>query len=369
MNIGTKIKELRKKQDVTQEKLADYLNLSYQAVSKWENGLAYPDITLVPALANFFGVSADELLGLRCSEDDEEFHNYSETYKNNGNQGKVAENIELCRKVIEKHPRSFKWISNLARSLMSHYYHKYGGSYGDKSKVIIDEVILLCERIREDCTINELRHDAMQMLVFAYSEEGKHDFAVNIADEMPTLWISKEILLACAKEGEECVCQEQDNLMNLIDLSDQCLRSIATHDEKLSADDKIKIYETRIKLFDLIFDGIENTLFYNSRVYSSYYCLAEIYCGDEHFDTEKVLENLLLCEAAIIRYEAEEAGTGQKYKPVFLNKQKTNPSKIVKNYEHSLLKTMYDYISDDLFNKVRNHPEFITLMARLEGAK
>ena len=64
LKIGEKIKELRKAQDVTQEKLADYLNISYQAVSKWENGLALPDITLIPALAGFFGVSADYLLGI-----------------------------------------------------------------------------------------------------------------------------------------------------------------------------------------------------------------------------------------------------------------------------------------------------------------
>ena len=38
MNIGEKIKDLRKKNDLTQEKLADYLNVSYQAVSKWECG-------------------------------------------------------------------------------------------------------------------------------------------------------------------------------------------------------------------------------------------------------------------------------------------------------------------------------------------
>lgn len=40
LKIGEKIKELRKSQDVTQEKLADYLNISYQAVSKWENGVS-----------------------------------------------------------------------------------------------------------------------------------------------------------------------------------------------------------------------------------------------------------------------------------------------------------------------------------------
>ena len=64
LNIGKRIKDLRKSQDVTQEKLADYLNISYQSVSKWENGLALPDLTLIPALSNFFGVSADYLLDI-----------------------------------------------------------------------------------------------------------------------------------------------------------------------------------------------------------------------------------------------------------------------------------------------------------------
>ena len=41
LNIGKRIKDLRKSQDVTQEKLADYLNISYQSVSKWENGVSH----------------------------------------------------------------------------------------------------------------------------------------------------------------------------------------------------------------------------------------------------------------------------------------------------------------------------------------
>ena len=61
LKTGQIIKDLRKKQDVTQEKLAAYLNISYQAISKWENGTALPDITLIPKIANFFGVTSDEL--------------------------------------------------------------------------------------------------------------------------------------------------------------------------------------------------------------------------------------------------------------------------------------------------------------------
>lgn len=74
LKTGQIIKNLRKKQDITQEKLAAYLNISYQAISKWENGTALPDITLIPQIANFFGVTSDELLGMKDNEQTEELN-------------------------------------------------------------------------------------------------------------------------------------------------------------------------------------------------------------------------------------------------------------------------------------------------------
>lgn len=64
MEIGSKIKQLRNKSGLTQEQLGDRLGLSAQAVSKWENAVAMPDITLLPRLAGEFGVSIDELFDL-----------------------------------------------------------------------------------------------------------------------------------------------------------------------------------------------------------------------------------------------------------------------------------------------------------------
>ncbi|MBQ9086402.1 MAG: helix-turn-helix domain-containing protein [Clostridia bacterium] len=64
MNLGEKINELRKKHQMTQEMLAERLCVSPQAVSKWERGVANPDLELIPALAEIFQVSADEILGL-----------------------------------------------------------------------------------------------------------------------------------------------------------------------------------------------------------------------------------------------------------------------------------------------------------------
>lgn len=64
MEIGAKIRHLRCKAGLTQEQLAEKLGLSAQSVSKWENAVAMPDITLLPKLAEEFGVSIDELFDL-----------------------------------------------------------------------------------------------------------------------------------------------------------------------------------------------------------------------------------------------------------------------------------------------------------------
>ena len=62
MNLGNNISEKRKAKGMTQEELAANLGVSPQAVSKWENNLSCPDISLLPAIAKIFGMSVDELL-------------------------------------------------------------------------------------------------------------------------------------------------------------------------------------------------------------------------------------------------------------------------------------------------------------------
>lgn len=62
-NIGTIIMKKRKQLGYTQQKIVDYMNVSFQAVSKWENGTAYPDISLLPQLAHILGTTTDTLLG------------------------------------------------------------------------------------------------------------------------------------------------------------------------------------------------------------------------------------------------------------------------------------------------------------------
>ena len=60
--LGTRIAEQRRKMNLTQDQLAEQMGVSSQAVSKWENDLSCPDITLLPSLSDLFGISVDELL-------------------------------------------------------------------------------------------------------------------------------------------------------------------------------------------------------------------------------------------------------------------------------------------------------------------
>ncbi len=66
-NIGSKIKQLRSSKGDTQEQLASALQISFQSVSKWETGVASPDIAFLPQIAEYFGVTIDDLFGYRLN--------------------------------------------------------------------------------------------------------------------------------------------------------------------------------------------------------------------------------------------------------------------------------------------------------------
>ena len=62
--FGKNIRNLRKNKNLTQEQFAESLGVSFQAVSRWENCVTYPDVELIPLIARFFGVTIDEIFGI-----------------------------------------------------------------------------------------------------------------------------------------------------------------------------------------------------------------------------------------------------------------------------------------------------------------
>ncbi len=88
--IGERIAELRQARKITQNDLAQHLHISYQSVSKWETATAYPDIGLLPQIAQYFRVSTDYLLGL------DERSAISKRYFLAADQGGTKTRVMLC---------------------------------------------------------------------------------------------------------------------------------------------------------------------------------------------------------------------------------------------------------------------------------
>lgn len=103
--LGRRIARLRLARTATQERLAKELNVSPQAVSKWENDINYPDISLLPDLARFLGVSVDELLsGASASTQESVAAQESATEKSTAEVVAVAadEPAEIVEELVEQ---------------------------------------------------------------------------------------------------------------------------------------------------------------------------------------------------------------------------------------------------------------------------
>lgn len=116
VTIGSKIKALRIAKGMTQEKLAERLGISSQAVSKWERGITYPDIIFLPILTQALDVSADALLGIESNSQDTKPALYDEAYdlwqKGNRNE----EMYWLAREAVAAYPSRFDyefWLASV----------------------------------------------------------------------------------------------------------------------------------------------------------------------------------------------------------------------------------------------------------------
>ncbi len=368
MNIGRKIKELRKKQDITQEKLAIYLNISYQAVSKWENGTAFPDITLIPTISNFFGITADELFGMKESEQTEELKEYEKIYHENRRQGKILQNIELSREVLKKHPRNYQWMLNLAYSLSQYNCDE------EQIKISIENHFLeeatgICERILEDCTDNNIRHSAVQLLCYNYPKINNTKRAIELANTMPDYYVCRESLLEHIYQGEERLKQIQENLISAIDNCCGRIYFYSTQDiirKELTPLQIIELLETANSILRLIFKDDGNYLFYNDRLWRNYYKIAEMYVKADN--KEKAWESLLLAEKYAVKYDKLDELGEQRYNSLLTGRCTFNPQTVIKNGELDCRQILLNNINNNPhICKLKEHSEFTALMERLNN--
>ena len=213
MNIGQKIKELRQENGLTQEDLAEQLGVSFQAVSRWENSTTYPDITLLPILANMFDVTIDYLLDMESYKKDEELKKIFEQDGVLFNEGKTKEREKILENVLKKYPNNW----DIKYRLMGVYF-TISFTYTEYREEYEQKAIKIANNILDKCLDDSIRYLAMQQLVLIYTGRKELDKAKAIAEKLPDMIITRDWFWPDCVTGVERIKATQHIFGNLVEL-------------------------------------------------------------------------------------------------------------------------------------------------------
>lgn len=357
MTIGQNIKRLRKNADMTQEELAEMLSISSQAVSRWETDSAMPDISLLPALVNIFGVTSDKLLGIDSSKKVlDEYYRLNTEY---ANRGEIAKQLALWREAVQKFPSDYYCLDCLAHALYQTVWH-----CGDSDEIERNakECIAICERILNNCKDSDLRGSAIQKLVYLYSNESfrfaSEVKALEYAMMAGDLFVSREMLIEKSYYTKENISKKlhasHTNSLNYMDLLSMNLYD-GIYD---TIEDKIAGCKAALALWEtLIYDG--NYLFYHCRIETIWRTLAisyaELQMKNETIDALKHVLYHAKC------YDTLPSGE-QHYTSTFVREATTNASKHTKTYTETNVERALSFMKNKVFDFVRNDTEFIEMI-------
>lgn len=253
MNIyfGETLKELRLKHNLTQEKLSEFLGVSFQTVSKWERGDTYPDITLLPVIAEFFKVSVDELLGLNKSRDEAEIKALLEEHDNYTDEKLIFKAISELRK---KYPNDFRvqlrWMGYLI-------FYDWDGLEKNTA-----EIMSIYNHIQNNCTNDAVRICAKRYYIYlmgnlACKENPKVTFEdyEPIIREMPLMRDGREMFTFCYRMHKHPDADRivQDAIEESIDLA-YCSLADYYFTSRFTRDYQIDILEKTKDFFNYIYD-------------------------------------------------------------------------------------------------------------------
>jgi len=266
--LGEKIKELRKRDGKKQEDLANALGITSQAVSRWENDGSYPDMEMIPVIANYFGVTIDELFGYE--NDREETINAlvkqinEMNYRNNGIDINIDECLTLARQAMIEFPTSEKIMNCLAEVLYNAGYVRYGEHHltdaegynvydveRHRNYAEWKETITIYEKLLNILEPGEMRNTALNHLLQLYHNMGEHERALSAIEATPTIYGSYEFLRINAFDGKFRTEASGEALLKTINASAELIiGTMISYEQNMSPTEKAQSIKSAIALFD-----------------------------------------------------------------------------------------------------------------------
>jgi len=201
MYLAENLKKYRLLKNLTQEDIAEYLNITPQSVSKWERSESYPDITFLPALANILETSIDLLLGMDTIRSEQTRYAIHSDAHNLIREGRYAEAEKVYRDALLIYPNKPGMMLGLCEVL---------ALTGNTSEAIelAEKGLAVSENEKQKATIRAL-------LCFLYLKNGQRDKAEKTASILPHMRECREVIqpLVCSDIGS---AEIEENIRLLI---------------------------------------------------------------------------------------------------------------------------------------------------------
>nr|MBO2494492.1 transcriptional regulator [Clostridia bacterium]PZN11135.1 MAG: transcriptional regulator [Caldicoprobacter oshimai] len=195
INIARMIAKKRREKGLTQEELANYLGVSKAAVSKWETGQSYPDITFLPQLATFFNISIDELMGYEPQMSKEDIRKLYVKLSADFASKPFDGVLNSCRDIVKKYFSCFSLLFHIGLLLVNNCMEA-----GDKEKAlsVLSEAKELFIRVKTESEDAELVQLALYMEAYCALLMGNPTEVIELLEGRNHKIISTETLLASA---------------------------------------------------------------------------------------------------------------------------------------------------------------------------
>lgn len=279
ITIGKNIKDLRKRDNRTQEDLAKALGVTCQAISRWESNGGYPDMELVPAIANYFHVTIDELFGYH-GDREAQIQAIADKagaairalggFLGKGN-GDLTDTVEMLRDALEEFPNEPELMIRLADCLYFLGWQKNGVNpkkkendpyqYDDTERnsnnIYWQESLQVYKKLLSLDVPAKYRDASRLFMIHMYKYMGEYEKAKALANEQTSIHSCKEVLLPLATAGEEEAKYEGELILLLLtELSGTVSRSVLTNSDIISSEYGRNILRSLVTLFEAVFtDG------------------------------------------------------------------------------------------------------------------
>lgn len=300
--IGENIKKLRRERELTQETLADFLGVTFQSVSKWERGESYPDITFLPAIAAFFDVSYDELLGFDETFKEKKIQEYISEY----NDMRLKDSpyvYERMSRAVKEFPGDFRLMVRYLEMLIS-----TKSNADSDSELILEEVEKIYGNIIRYCTNDTIRMWAKRLVCMYYNtlcyKTNKDKYTEKtreMAKEMPKMTDSGDYIMTIINlpddEHYEACNKALENEMVLLMST---VSNKIHYKKKFSSEYEIEATERVLKIVREFYDDGNYGQCYRSMIYA-WGNLGRLYF--ETGNKTKALEYLEKCAAEAKKHD------------------------------------------------------------------